>query len=39
MNRLQSHENGPNSFKFLINIPIINKKFEKIGSHSHEILL
>jgi hypothetical protein len=39
MNRLQSHENGPNSPQFYANSPAINRKFVKIGSHFHEISL
>ncbi len=39
MNRLQSHENAPNSPKFSVNSPAINRKFVKIGSHFHGISL
>ncbi len=39
MNRLQSHENDPNSPKFYVNSPTINIKFMKIGSHFHKISL
>ena len=40
MNRLQSHENGPNSPpQFYVNSPAIHIKFAKIGSHFHEISL
>ena len=30
MNRLQSNENGPNSLKFSVNSPTINKNLRKL---------